>query len=159
MATETAAPPVITTAHLVARGLASAAKRRKAEIDRILADEYAGGVPPDSALRVVDDAFCMHGRPVAGYYTEAEGGGYTRIDAHPDSWCIARNSRGRWWFTTHGKGELAYVIAYEAVVEADYYCSAPPASGWTAYSATAFDHVRLIGSELRVDVVTGAPNK
>ena len=154
----TAGPPIPLppTAHLVARGLASAAKRRKAEIDRILADEYAGGVPPDSALRVVDDAFCMHGRPVAGYYyKEAEGGGYTRIDAHPDSWCIVRNSCGRWWFTTHGNGKLAYVIAYEAVVEADCYSATPPASGWAAYSAKAFDHVRLIGSELRVDVVTG----
>ena len=157
MATEMAGPPIPLppTAHLVARGLASAAKRRKAEIDRILADEYAGGVPPNSALRVVDDAFCMHGRPVAGYYKKAEGGGYMRIDAHLDSWCIVRNSRGRWWFTTHGKGEgrLAYVIAYEAVVEVADCSIAPPASGWVAYSATAFDHVRLIGSEVRVEEV------
>ena len=141
----------------VARGLAQTSAQRRKQIDAILRAEYARGAPPDAALQVVDDTFCMQDRPVSGFYRrrpadarrrDARWAYYERIDNHLHPWRIVRNARGHWWFSIEGGEQLRYTIAFEAACPS----AVPPPTGWMPYSADAMDHVMLLGGDLRVVV-------
>ena len=141
----------------VVRDLERTSARRKAEIDAILAAEYKGTSPADAALEVVDDTFCMEGRPVSGFYRRKPAhtrrreanrrAYYERIDDHPHPWRIVQNARGHWWFSIEGGQQLQYTIAFKAACPS----AVPPPTGWIPYSADAMDHVMLLGGDLRVE--------
>ena len=141
----------------IARGLARTSAQRRTQIDAILRAEYAHVTPPDAALQVVDDTFCMEGRPVSGFYRRQPADGrwrdgkwayYERIDNHSHPWRLVRNARGHWWFSIEGGEQLRYTIAFEAACPS----AVPPATGWIPYSADAMDHVMLLEGDLRVVV-------
>lgn len=141
----------------ILRGLTSKALARKFKIDTILASEYGAQKPLDAVLQVLDDSFCMHGRPVAGYYRQKEDSSndlyFERIDGHEYPWRIVKHDTAagfRWWFSTSGGRDLRYTIPFASVVTSPAHESMPPASGWSPYSATCVDHVLLMGSDVRV---------
>ena len=123
-----------------------ASAQRKDEIDSILSWEYGDDVaaPPNAVIRVVDETFCMNGRPVSGFYSrEQDAVGeifYRRIDDQAFPWLIRQHNPGEWWFCVRG-GDMMYTIPFESCVHSP---AAPPSTGWVTYSATATDHAMMM---------------